>query len=150
MRMYGPIAHMNNALAYRRYWFRPRILRGTKTIDTSCEILGIESALPIFVSPAAMAGLGAPEGEMNITKGAGKMGIIQGVSNPLCSFVSWLIQYLTKISSNASCTVDEIANARVDSAKQPLFFQVRLHHLVRTFTLTSVFTALCCIGQIQV
>ncbi|KAG8700511.1 Cytochrome b2, mitochondrial precursor, partial [Ceratobasidium sp. 394] len=99
-------AHMNNALAYRRYWFRPRVLRGTKTIDTSCEILGNPSSLPIFVSPAAMAGLGAPEGEVNITKGAGKMGIIQG------------------ISSNASCTVDEIANARIDSEKQPLFFQL--------------------------
>ncbi|KAF8607785.1 hypothetical protein BDV93DRAFT_279525 [Ceratobasidium sp. AG-I] len=99
-------AHMNNALAFRRYWFRPRVLRGTKTIDTTCEILGIESALPIFVSPAAMAGLGNPAGEVDITKGAGKMGIIQG------------------ISSNASCTVDEIANARVDSEKQPLFFQL--------------------------
>lgn len=71
---------MNNALAFRRYWFRPRVLRGTKTIDTTCEILGIESALPIFVSPAAMAGLGNPAGETDITKGAGKMGIIQGVS----------------------------------------------------------------------
>ncbi|KAG8715750.1 Cytochrome b2, mitochondrial precursor [Ceratobasidium sp. 423] len=99
-------AHMNNALAFRRYWFRPRVLRGTKTIDTSCEILGIPSTLPIFVSPAAMAGLGDPAGEVNITKGAGKTGIIQG------------------ISSNASCTVDEIANARVDPQKQPLFFQL--------------------------
>lgn len=99
-------AHMNNALAFRRYWFRPRVLRGTKTIDTSCEILGVPSTLPIFVSPAAMAGLGAPEGELNITRGAGKMGIIQG------------------ISSNASRSVDEIAEARVDGAKQPLFFQL--------------------------
>lgn len=72
---------MNNALAFRRYWFRPRVLRGTKTIDTSCEILGNSSTLPVFVSPAAMAGLGAPEGELNITKGAGRMGIIQGVSS---------------------------------------------------------------------
>ncbi|CAE6537965.1 unnamed protein product [Rhizoctonia solani] len=99
-------AHVNNALAFRRYWFRPRVLRGTKTIDTSCEILGIPSTLPIFVSPAAMAGLGDPAGEVNITKGAGKTGIIQG------------------ISSNASCTVDEIADARVDAEKQPLFFQL--------------------------
>ncbi|KAG8690691.1 Cytochrome b2, mitochondrial precursor [Ceratobasidium sp. 423] len=98
-------AHMNNALAFRRYWFRPRVLRGTKTIDTSCKILGIPSALPIFVSPAALAGLGDPAGEVNITKGAGKTGIIQGISN------------------YASCTVDEIANARVDPEKQPLFFQ---------------------------
>ncbi|CAE6488921.1 unnamed protein product [Rhizoctonia solani] len=99
-------AHMNNALAFRRYWFRPRVLRGTKTIDTSCEILGVPSALPIFVSPAAMAGLGDPAGEVNITKGAGKTGIIQGISN------------------NASCTIDEIANARTDPEKQPLFFQL--------------------------
>jgi L-lactate dehydrogenase (cytochrome) len=132
MCMYGSIAHMNNALAYRRYWFRPRILRGTKTIDTSCQILGIESTLPIFVSPAAMAGLGAPEGEVNITKGAGKMGIIQGVSNPFYILISHLTEYHVKISSNASCTVDEIANARVDSAKQPLFFQVSPHHLAHT------------------
>ncbi|CAE6360969.1 unnamed protein product [Rhizoctonia solani] len=99
-------AHMNNALAFRRYWFRPRILRGTKTIDTSCNILGVPSALPIFVSPAAMAGLGDPAGEVNITRGAGKTGIIQG------------------ISSNASCTIDEIADARTDREKQPLFFQL--------------------------
>ncbi|GAB1519922.1 hypothetical protein RhiTH_002993 [Rhizoctonia solani] len=99
-------AHMNNALAFRRYWFRPRVLRGTKTVDTSCEILGVQSALPIFVSPAAMAGLGDPAGEVNITKGAGKTGIIQG------------------ISSNASCTIDEIAAARTDPEKQPLFFQL--------------------------
>ncbi|KAF8681200.1 CRM1 C terminal [Rhizoctonia solani] len=99
-------AHMNNALAFRRYWFRPRVLRGTKTVDTSCEILGVQSALPIFVSPAAMAGLGDPAGEVNITKGAGKTGIVQG------------------ISSNASCTIDEIAAARTDPEKQPLFFQL--------------------------
>ncbi|ELU45705.1 cytochrome b2 (L-lactate ferricytochrome C oxidoreductase) [Rhizoctonia solani AG-1 IA] len=97
------IAHMNNALAFRRYWFRPRVLRGTKTVDTSCEILGVQSALPIFVSPAAMAGLGNPAGEVNITKGAGKT---------------------AKISSNASCTIDEIAAARTDPEKQPLFFQL--------------------------
>ncbi|CAE6491872.1 unnamed protein product [Rhizoctonia solani] len=99
-------AHMNNALAFRRYWFRPRILRGTKSVDTSCEILGIPSSLPIFVSPSAMAGLGDPAGEVNITKGAGKTGIIQGISN------------------NSSCTIDEIAGARVDREKQPLFFQL--------------------------
>ncbi|CAE6482604.1 unnamed protein product [Rhizoctonia solani] len=99
-------AHMNNALAFRRYWFRPRVLRGTKSIDTSCEILGVPSSIPVFVAPAAMAGLGDPAGEVNITRGAGKTGIIQGISN------------------NASCTIDEIADARIDSKKQPLFFQL--------------------------
>ncbi|KAF8760162.1 Xylitol dehydrogenase [Rhizoctonia solani] len=96
-------AHMNNALAFRRYWFRPRVLRGTKTVDTSCEILGVQSALPIFVSPAAMAGLGNPAGEVNITKGAGRRALSK---------------------DNASCTIDEIAAARTDPEKQPLFFQL--------------------------
>ncbi|KAG8878013.1 Cytochrome b2, mitochondrial precursor [Tulasnella sp. 331] len=50
------------------------------TTDMTTTILGIKSSLPIFVSPAAMAGLGHPEGEKNITRGAGKEGIIQNAS----------------------------------------------------------------------
>jgi L-lactate dehydrogenase (cytochrome) len=42
--------------------------------------MGVKSAMPIFVSPAAMAKLGHPLGEVNITKGAGACGIVQGVS----------------------------------------------------------------------
>jgi len=70
----------------------------------SSTFLGIPTTLPIFVCPAAMAGLGHPLGEVNITKGAGRTGIIQG------------------ISSNASCTVDEIAEARTEG--QPLVYQL--------------------------
>jgi isopentenyl diphosphate isomerase/L-lactate dehydrogenase-like FMN-dependent dehydrogenase len=43
-------------------------------------MLGMEVTLPIYVAPAAMAKLGHPDGEVNITKAAGKTGIIQGVS----------------------------------------------------------------------
>jgi len=54
-------------------------MRPVAVVDPSTTILGIPTPLPIFVSPAAMAGLGHPEGECNITRGAGAMGIIQGV-----------------------------------------------------------------------
>jgi L-lactate dehydrogenase (cytochrome) len=47
--------------------------------DPSTTILGIRTSLPVFVSPAAMAGLGHSGGECNITRGAGAMGIVQGV-----------------------------------------------------------------------
>ncbi|KAG8932106.1 Cytochrome b2, mitochondrial precursor [Tulasnella sp. 418] len=63
-------SYRNNFAALRHYFFRPRILRKVAEVDLTTTILGIPSSLPIFVSPAAMAGLGHPEGEKNITRGA--------------------------------------------------------------------------------
>lgn len=37
------------------------------------------SSLPIFISPAALARLGHPDGEINLVRAAGKAGILQGV-----------------------------------------------------------------------
>ncbi len=42
--------------------------------------MGLKTEMPIFISPAAMAKLGHPGGEVNLTKGAGECGIVQGVS----------------------------------------------------------------------
>ncbi|KDQ20635.1 hypothetical protein BOTBODRAFT_169366 [Botryobasidium botryosum FD-172 SS1] len=99
-------SHLNNLASFKRYWFRPRVLREVGQVDMSATFLGIPTSLPIFVCPAAMAGLGHPLGEVNITRGAGRTGIIQG------------------ISSNASCTVDEVAEARTEG--QPLVYQLYL------------------------
>lgn len=54
-------------------------LRKTADADPATTFIGIPTSLPIFVSPAAAAGLGNPEGELSITRGAGKSGIIQCV-----------------------------------------------------------------------
>jgi L-lactate dehydrogenase (cytochrome) len=48
---------------------------------TETTILGFPSSIPVMISPAAMAKLGHPLGEVNLTKGAGSQGIIQIVSN---------------------------------------------------------------------
>ncbi|TIC33521.1 hypothetical protein E3Q02_03491 [Wallemia mellicola] len=96
-----------NINAWKKYWFRPRVLNDITKIDLSTTIMGIKSALPIFISPAAMARLGHPLGEINLTKGAAQTGIIQG------------------ISSNASCTLEEMCEAR--DAGQPLIFQLYLN-----------------------
>lgn len=96
-----------NLNAWKKYWFRPRVLNDITKIDLSTTIMGIKSALPIFISPAAMARLGHPLGEINLTKGAAQTGIIQG------------------ISSNASCTLEEMCDAR--DAGQPLIFQLYLN-----------------------
>ena len=57
-------------------------LRSARHVDPSSTMLGMPVSLPIYVSPAAMAKLGHPLGEVNITRAAGKAGIIQGVSPP--------------------------------------------------------------------
>ena len=74
-------AAAENQDAFRRYYFRPRLLRNVSEGSTDTTFMGIKTTLPIFISPAAMAKLGHPLGEVNLTKGAGECGIVQGVSD---------------------------------------------------------------------
>ena len=46
---------------------------------TETTILGYPSSIPVMISPAAMAKLGHPLGEVNLTKAAGTQGVIQMV-----------------------------------------------------------------------
>ncbi|CCO26807.1 hypothetical protein BN14_00838 [Rhizoctonia solani AG-1 IB] len=87
-------SYRENNYAFRRYWFRPRVMNKVSQIQTSTTILGIPTSLPIFVSPAALARLGHPDGEVGITRGVAPEGIVQGVS------------------INASCSLNEITDAR--------------------------------------
>lgn len=98
------ITKIANGTAYQKVHFRPRVLRDVTVADASTTILGKPSSIPVFISPAAMAKLGHPLGEVNLTKGAADTGIIQ------C------------ISSNASCSLAELCEARAPG--QPLFFQL--------------------------
>ncbi|KAF3051292.1 Cytochrome b2, mitochondrial precursor [Didymella keratinophila] len=98
---------LDNREAWRRYFFRPRILRDTSYGSTATTILGIPTSMPVFIAPAAMAKLGHPLGEVNLTKAAGTSGIVQA------------------ISANASCGLEEMFNARLEG--QPLIFQLYLN-----------------------
>ena len=70
-----------NANAFKRVFFRPRIMRDVSDADTSTEILGYKSSIPVYVSPTARNGLGQPEGEVAVAKGAGAAGILQVLSH---------------------------------------------------------------------
>ncbi|KAG2023335.1 cytochrome b2 [Coprinopsis cinerea AmutBmut pab1-1] len=98
------ITHLENARAFSRFFFRARVMRPVGECDPSTTILGYQSAIPVFVSGAALAKLGHPKGEVNITRGAWKEGIIQ------------------MVSSNASLSYTEIMAAAAPS--QVLFFQL--------------------------
>ncbi len=64
-------------------WFRPRILRDVTSVDWSTTILGQKSSLPVYISATALGKLGHPDGELNLTRAAGKHGVIQMVSTRL-------------------------------------------------------------------
>jgi hypothetical protein len=56
-------------------------LNKVSVVDTSTKLLGIDSSLPIYIAPAALARLGHNGGEVNMVHVAGQEGILQGVSN---------------------------------------------------------------------
>lgn len=78
-------AKQQNRSSYNRIWFKPRILVPVGQVDYSTTLMANVSgadtkvSLPIYISPAAMAKLGHPDGELNLTRAAGRMGIVQGV-----------------------------------------------------------------------
>ncbi|PWN48152.1 hypothetical protein IE53DRAFT_319940, partial [Violaceomyces palustris] len=104
------ITMSQNRASFNRVWFRPRILRKIGSVDSSTSLLetsrseAVRSSLPLYISPAAMAKLGHPDGELNLTRAAGKTGIIQG------------------ISANASVSLDEMLDARKEG--QAVIYQL--------------------------
>ncbi|CAO1637673.1 unnamed protein product [Sympodiomycopsis kandeliae] len=98
-----------NRDSFGRIWFKPRVLRPVGTVSTAVKVLDgkVESSLPIYISPAAMAKLGHPDGELNLTRAAGQEEIIQGVS------------------ANASVSLDEILSARKEG--QPIIYQLYIN-----------------------
>ncbi|KAF2825753.1 hypothetical protein CC86DRAFT_351713 [Ophiobolus disseminans] len=97
-----------NKSMFDRIWFRPRLLRNIRHINTTTKILGQDVSLPFFVSPAAMAKLAHPDGELALARGCEKFGIAQ------C------------ISTNASFTMAEITSS-VKPESIPFFFQLYIN-----------------------
>lgn len=122
------VTHRKNKELVRRIMLRPRILRNVLNVNYETSILGLKSSAPFFVSPAAMARLVHPDGELALSRAAANEGIIQCVRalhfdtglrriTPLTTFL--------QISSNASYTLRSIVNAAPPS--QPFFFQLYIN-----------------------
>lgn len=71
---------LNNTI-YSKVLLRPRIFVDVVKVDTRSSIQGLETSLPLFVSPAAMARLAHPTGERGIADACGAEGIVQMISN---------------------------------------------------------------------
>ncbi|KAL1977937.1 hypothetical protein VTN31DRAFT_796 [Thermomyces dupontii] len=81
-----------NKSCFDRIWFRPRVMRNVRKVDTATTILGVKTTMPLFVSPAAMAKLIHPDGECAIARACQNKGIMQGVSNNSSYSIEELVQ----------------------------------------------------------
>ena len=54
-------------------------MRNVAEVSTRRSILGLPTDAPFFVSPAAMARLGHPDGELALARGCATEGLIQVV-----------------------------------------------------------------------
>ncbi|KAJ3257390.1 hypothetical protein HK103_004610 [Boothiomyces macroporosus] len=94
------ITLQENHQAFNRIFMKPRVLVNVKKVDTSVELLGTASALPIYITATALGKLGHPEGEVVLTRAAGTRGIIQ------------------MIPTLASCSIDEMVAAKLPQQAQ--------------------------------
>ncbi len=70
-----------NTVAYEEVDLVPDVLAGVEQIDTSCTILGRESALPLMLSPTAVQRAFHHQGETAVAKAAEKFGLWFGISS---------------------------------------------------------------------
>jgi 4-hydroxymandelate oxidase len=66
--------------AWRRYRFRPRVLRDVSTVDTSVTVLGARLATPVLVAPTAFHIAAHPEAECATIRGTGDAGSLMVLS----------------------------------------------------------------------
>lgn len=69
-----------NNTVYRDILLRPRVFVDVTKCDTSSTLLGNKVNMPIFVSPAAQARLGHPDGEHGIARACAAYGACQIIS----------------------------------------------------------------------
>jgi 4-hydroxymandelate oxidase len=94
-----------NTAAYRRWAFRPRVLRDVSTVDTAITLLGRRLALPVLLAPTAFQRLAHPDGERATAAAAAEAGTI------------------LVASTLSTTTIEETAAA----CRDPLWFQLYVY-----------------------
>lgn len=79
------------AAAWEQLRFRPKVLAGVSSVDTSLELLGTRCRTPVLVAPTAFQRLLHPSGELASAAAAGQAGS------------------LLVVSARSSCTLEDIA-----------------------------------------
>lgn len=64
-----------NAAAYRRLGFHPRVLRDVSALDTSVSLLGRRTPLPLVLAPTGFTRIADPQGELAVARACARAGI---------------------------------------------------------------------------
>ncbi|KAH9826889.1 FMN-dependent dehydrogenase [Teratosphaeria destructans] len=70
-----------NLDAYQKYRIRPRVLRDVSNIDTSVNLFGFQSSIPMGVAPTAMQKLAHHDGELGTARACQKAEVPMGLSS---------------------------------------------------------------------
>ncbi|TKA79135.1 hypothetical protein B0A55_02417 [Friedmanniomyces simplex] len=102
---------LENIDAYKKYRIRPRVLRDVSKIDTTANLFGFKSSMPIGVAPTAMQKLAHADGELGTARACRKRGVPMG------------------LSSFATTTLEEVAeaSAEIPNVLQLYLFENREH-----------------------
>ena len=69
-----------NKLAWGKLWFRPRIMRKVKDINTKMRMFGQPASMPVWICPMGIAKTAGDEGEAALGAGAAAGGVIHCMS----------------------------------------------------------------------
>lgn len=78
-------SYYHNFEAYKRIFFRPKVLIDVSTVDISTEMLGSKCSVPIYITAFAGSRLAHPLAELNLSRGAYNQGIIEMIPTQ-CSY----------------------------------------------------------------
>lgn len=92
-----------NSSDFARLEFRPRVLRDVSNLDTSTSMFGVPATMPVILSPTGFTRIAHSEGELAVTRAAGRAGI------------PW------SLSTMGTRSIEECAEANPDGAK---WFQI--------------------------
>lgn len=70
-----------NMAAYRKYRFRPRVLKNVSRVDSSVDVFGTKSSVPYGVAPTAMQKLAHDDGELATARACKEQGVVMGLSS---------------------------------------------------------------------
>ncbi|CAH0034630.1 unnamed protein product [Clonostachys rhizophaga] len=109
----GQLAVVRNRHAFSRLFIRPRVLQDVSDVDTSVDVFGVRSALPVGIAPSAMQRLAGGDGEIDVAKAAAGIGL-----------------NLT-LSSQSTSSLEDVMQAKIDTEKglpgPPFWMQIYLH-----------------------
>lgn len=103
-----------NHNAFSRIFFKPRVLVDMNDVDLSTTMLGEKTDVPFYVSAAAQAKLGHPDGELSIARGCGEEGVIQMISH----FASYSLKEIVEAAKDGQKQWSQLYYVTKEAAKE--------------------------------